>query len=100
MKEKVLYLIIGVLLGAIVTTGVFMIINKNDSKNAETNNFRNGRPMFTGDGQPPNLEGAQREVMEDGTVRYTMPDGRTVQQRTGSGGQNGPGSRTMIMTQP
>ena len=40
MKDKILYLIIGILIGAMIATGVFMVINKN-SNNGPVRNFRN-----------------------------------------------------------
>ena len=41
MKEKILTLVIGALIGAIITTGVFLIINKNNA--ASNNQMQNGR---------------------------------------------------------
>jgi hypothetical protein len=59
MKEKILYLIIGVLIGAMCATGVFMIINKNsdsnDSRNGEgRETFRNFDPNNLPEGFDPN----------------------------------------------
>ena len=46
MKDKILYLIIGAITGAIITTGVFMIIDKNseDNNQPQRGTFRNFDP--------------------------------------------------------
>ena len=40
MKEKILYLVLGTLIGAMLTTGVFMIINKNNNQGPQFNGER------------------------------------------------------------
>jgi len=97
MKEKILYLIIGVLIGAIVATGVFMMLNKNSGGNRNDGPYRNnGGPIMREGGMPTpeELEGMEMTIMEDGTIRYQSPDGsRTIQHRIeeGPGGSGGKG---------
>ncbi len=60
MKDKLLYLILGILIGAVITSGVFLVFSKNS------------RPDMNG--QRPNME--QREDMkrpEDGNF---VPENR------------------------
>ena len=56
MKDKILFLVTGILIGAMVATGVFMVINKNNSNNNQNNfdrqNFRN----FDPDNMPEGFE--------------------------------------------
>ena len=86
MKDKIIFLIIGILIGAIIATGVFMIINKNQV------NVRPGgmRSFQGGEGGPVNLDGATIIEGEDGSVKYEFPDGRVIQR----GNQNGGGQPT------
>lgn len=82
MKDKILMFISGLLVGAILTTGVFMIINKNQSNTNNNGTNFNNRQMT---GTPPTeaeLEGAQKTIMEDGSVRYDMPGGGVLMQKT------------------
>jgi len=91
MKDKILFLIIGMLLGAMITTGVFMIINKN-----KTPSFPNQGNFQRGDFSPENLDGATKTILEDGTEQFTMPDGRTVMRRDRSTEGGNSGGRTII----
>lgn len=62
MKKQILTLIIGILIGAIITTGVFLIIKANSNQN--------GGNMGGQMGEPPSMDG------------NSMPQG-------GQGGQQG-----------
>ena len=77
LKDKILYMVIGILLGAIVTTGVFMIINKNRGPRANVLRNMDGQ-MMRGDIEPPDLSGATKTITEDGAERYDLPDGSRV----------------------
>lgn len=70
MKEKILTLIIGVLVGAIITTGVFLIINTNQSK--DQNGMMRGEP------------GRMQEQIDPNFGPGDMPSGEKPQ-----GGQRG-----------
>ena len=48
MKEKIIIFIIGLLVGAVLTTGCFFVYNK-----TQTNNFDNNRTMEMRDRQTP-----------------------------------------------
>ena len=104
MKDKALVFIAGLLIGAILTTGVFMIINKNSPNLANNNRqFNNGNgPRFNG-GEPPTreqLDAMERTVLEDGTVQYRSPDGGVMMQRRGGPGGEGPGTSSGIVMLP
>lgn len=64
MKEKILYLIIGILVGAIITASCFLIIDKNKKSNAPE-----GMPDFEQmdkDGKFTNMKDGERpELPED-----------------------------------
>ncbi len=64
MKEKILLFIIGVLVGAIISTGVFFVLSSN-------NNPGNGPQMQMPGGQPPG--------MPDGQQPPSMPSSNTSQ---------------------
>ena len=84
MKEKFLYLIIGLLIGAMLTTGVFMIIDKNKSEEAPNNGqIRNGTgPVRIGEPlTQEQLDAMEKTIMEDGAVRYQSPDGGVMMQK-------------------
>ena len=99
MKDKVLVFIAGLLVGAILTTGVFMIINKNNPKVSPNNRQGQNGPMFNGPGGPPTqeqLDSMEKIVLEDGTVQYRSPDGGMMfQRRDAEGPGGGPGMRTL-----
>lgn len=65
MKEKILTLVIGILIGAILATGGFLIYNKTNSKNNV--NHRGERPQMmqngNGDGMrtPPNMQNGSNQ---------------------------------------
>ena len=69
MKDKIFTLIIGILIGAIVTAGVFLIINRNSSNSANMQNMEPG--MLQLEEFDPN----------------TMPGGRDVGVQEGKGGK-------------
>ena len=65
MKEKVMVFIVGLLLGAVIATGVFYIYTNNNSNDCNQNNMQmNG-------GQPPELP--------DGSEPPEKPDGENGQ---------------------
>ena len=64
MKEKILLFIIGVLVGAIISTGVFFVLSSN-------NNPGNGPQMQMPGGQPPE--------MPNGGQPPSMPSSNTSQ---------------------
>lgn len=54
MKDKILVFIIGFLVGAVIATGVFFIISKNNSNNGPQMNGGTPPQMPSGEnGQPP-----------------------------------------------
>lgn len=56
MKEKIMYLILGILIGAVLTAGVFLVFSKSNMR---------GRPDgFMKNGERPNFE--QMHKPEDG----------------------------------
>ena len=101
MKEKILTLIIGALIGAIITTGVFLIINKN---NDNTNQMQNGRTnmMRNGEFNPENMKGGkgQKNVDSNSTQNSEdslkddmkeppeMPDGEAPMENNQDGNQS------------
>lgn len=54
MKEKILMLIIGILIGAIITTGVFLILNQNNSSSQGRGQMGN-RPEGMGNFTPGDM---------------------------------------------
>lgn len=48
MKKQILTLVIGILIGAIVTTGVFLVLKGNSSSQSNKGNMRE-RPSMDGD---------------------------------------------------
>lgn len=49
MKKEILMLIIGILIGAVITTGIFLVLKSNDSSNAnDMERGMNGRPDMDG----------------------------------------------------
>jgi len=89
MKDKGLYFIIGLLVGAILTTGVFMLINKNNSNSNNNRSGNNGNgQIYNGDRQPPTqeeLDAMEKTILEDGTIQYQSPDGSRVMRRVAPG---------------
>ena len=94
MKDKILYVIIGILTVAIIVMGVVMVMDKRNARNADVPNGRQmgpGRngPTFTmgPDFDPANLpEGAEFFTDENGGhgVRVRVPNGGgPAQQRPG-----------------
>ncbi len=53
MKKKILPFIIGILIGAIITTVGFLIYEKTNSNNMMPNRERTGEMMNRGDGETP-----------------------------------------------
>ena len=59
MKKQVLTLIIGILIGAIITAGIFMIFKKDSSEGRMQEPMGERRSMdgnFVKDGNPPSME--------------------------------------------
>lgn len=81
MKDKILYLVIGMLIGAIITTGVFMLVDKNRGPVRNQGQRNSG----TGGFMPEDFSGGTRTLQEDGSVKIEMPDGRTIVTREGQG---------------
>lgn len=57
MKEKIMYLIVGALIGAIITAACFMAFNKNDSSNS----MEGGPGQMQMEGNPPSGEKPEGE---------------------------------------
>lgn len=85
MKEKIMYLIIGVLIGAIVTTSGFLIYNKT-TKNTKINE-RNMSNM----GEPPSMDNSDNLNMSEPP---TKPDGSKSQAPSGSNQSKASSSET------
>ena len=85
MKEKIIYLIIGVLIGAIVTTSGFLIYNKT-TKNTKINE-RNMSNM----GEPPSMDNSDNSNMSEPPSR---PDGSKSQAPSGSNQSKASSSET------
>lgn len=85
MKEKIMYLIIGVLIGAIVTTSGFLIYNKT-TKNTKINE-RNMSNM----GEPPSIDNSDNSNMSEPP---TKPDGSKSQAPSGSNQSKASSSET------
>lgn len=84
MKEKIMYLIIGVLIGAIVTTSGFLIYNKinKSTKTNERNMSNMGEPQARPDGdnsemgEPPSMDNSDNSNMSESPSK---PDGSKSQ---------------------
>lgn len=65
MKEKILTLVIGILIGAILATGGFLIYNKTNSKNKANNRGDRPQMMQNGNGNnmrtPPNMQNGSNQ---------------------------------------
>lgn len=85
MKEKIMYLIIGVLIGAIVTTSGFLIYNKT-TKNTKINE-RNMSNM----GEPPSMDNSDNSNMSEPPSK---PDGSKSQAPSGSNQSKSSSSET------
>lgn len=79
MKEKIMYLILGILIGAVITAGCFLIFSKNN--NQEMNGRMGGKADFE------NMTDEEREEMMekhgDGDFNGEKPDG--APEENGSG---------------
>ena len=53
MKKKILPFVIGILIGAIITTAGFLIYEKTNTNNGIPNRERTGEMMDRGDGETP-----------------------------------------------
>lgn len=100
MKSKILTLIIGILIGAVITTGVFLIINNNNKSN---NNGRQGRPDMSqmGNFTPgENMQGMPGEKGErpngNGKQDSTQNNNGTTQQNENA--QQAPNQNTSTET--
>jgi len=90
MKNNIMMFVIGLLVGAILTTGVFMLINKNNPRPGDfrMNNIGPGGPMTRG--TPPTqeeMDAMQKTMLEDGTIMYQSPDGGAVMMQKRIDGQ-------------
>ncbi len=84
MKDKIFTFLIGLLVGAIITSGVFLIINKNKSNDSNQENQTSterqmpegmqGGPRGTGE-EPPAKPGENSEGEENMEEPPTLPDG-------------------------
>jgi len=82
MKNKILTFIIGLLIGAIITTTVFFIylkVNKNDNTSANNQTHQMGMPGDMKDMTPPDMQDGENE----------STDGSTTEKRTRPTKQNG-----------
>lgn len=71
MKNKVLYLIIGVLVGAIIATLLFFIFSKNNSNNTNVQGDNYQKMMRDGNG----IQKGMRPEMQDGENLGEMSEG-------------------------
>ena len=46
MKDKILFLILGILIGAVITAGCFLVIGKSARKGMKDGDFRPNKEMF------------------------------------------------------
>ena len=83
MKDRIMFLVIGILIGAIIATGVFMVINKNRGsvRGGGARNFQGGN--FN----PVDINGATRIIQEDGSEKLEFPDGRVIVRQENPDGQ-------------
>lgn len=70
MKDKILYLILGILIGAVITAGCFLVFSKNQAPS-----MRGERPDMSNMSEE-NMENFRKQRPEDGTP---APDGNTVE---------------------
>lgn len=96
MKEKIMYLIIGVLIGAIVTTSGFLIYNKTTKTN-ERNMPNMGETQAKPDGdnsemgEPPSIDNSDNSNMSEPPSK---PDGSKSQAPSGSNQSKSSSSET------
>ena len=96
MKDKILIFVAGLLVGAIIATGVFMIINKNNPRTRGNNFNGRGNSMMDGERRAPTqeeLNAAEKTIMEDGSEHYRMPDGREMRRQRIDDGRSSGGSK-------
>lgn len=70
MKNKILYLILGILIGAVITAGCFLVFSKNQAPN-----MRGERPDMSNMSEE-DMENFRKQRPENGTL---APDGNTVE---------------------
>ena len=70
MKKQILMLVIGILIGAIITTGVFLVLKGNTSGYGDRMNMR--------DGDYPNMDGNTMKDNYDGERRNQRQNGNTT----------------------
>jgi len=75
MKDKILMLIVGILIGAIITTGIFLVINKNQ-KNQQQQDQQQRMQQFQNMMGNPN--GIRRYRNGDGNIVGPGPDAGTI----------------------
>lgn len=74
MKDKILYLVLGILIGAVITSGVFLIFSKN-SKPEMPENFQGGQMIERGENKdfdPTNTVKPQDESIESNIVENNV----------------------------
>ena len=92
MKNKVIYIIIGILVIGIIVMSILMINNKNKtdkyrSGDGNISNSDNGKVYNYETGEweervnEQDLEKAPKTILEDGTIRYDLEDGVMMQKR-------------------
>lgn len=85
MKDKILYLILGILIGAIITAGCFLIFGKSNDKSTDFDGRRDFKNMEEFDGEKPNFDN-----MQDGDAPE-LPEGMDEFDMKG---QRGPGGKS------
>lgn len=66
MKKEILMLIIGILIGAIIATGVFLVLKGNDNK--QMDRMDRGEPPTSMDGNMIDRGGKTRDIQSDNKV--------------------------------
>ena len=59
MKDKILMLIVGILIGAIITTGVFLVVNKNQQNNQNNQQQQRMQQFQNMMGNPNGINGGR-----------------------------------------
>ena len=79
MKDKIIMLIIGVLIGAVITAGCFLIFKNNSSQNSNDQR-RNGQSMgnFTPGEMPSDGKGQQETKSNSVTANTTSTSNSTT----------------------
>lgn len=80
MKKQILMLIIGILIGAIITTGVFLVL-KGNTQGQEGRMNRGDRMEI---GEPPSMDGNET----NGGMGGSRPDNKQMQNNENSSNMN------------